>query len=94
MNIQFIQVTPKELEEQISNRVQKQLSEFLEKFKPKEPTSLITRKEVADLLKVDLSTIHNYCKSGKLQPYGIGARVYFKMSDIEKSLIPLNTKKG
>jgi excisionase family DNA binding protein len=89
MNIQFIQVTPEQLEQRISNRVQQQLSEFLENFKPKEPNSYLTRREVAKLFNVDLSTIHNWCKSGKLQPYGIGSRVYFKMSDIEKSLIPI-----
>ncbi len=89
MNIQFIQVTPEQLEQQISNRVEKQLSEFLENFKPTEPTTLITRQKAADFFDVDLSTIHNWCKSGKLQPVGIGSRVYFKMSDIENSLIPI-----
>ena len=87
--IQFLQVTPAQLESQILTGVTNYLSEFLENFKPKESTSILTRKEVAELFKVDLSTLHNWCKSGKLKPYGIGSRVYFKMSDIEKSLIPI-----
>ena len=89
-NIQFIQTTPEKLQEQISENVKNQLQDFLKNFKPKQPNEYLTRQEVADLFKVDLSTIHNWCKSGKLKPLGIGARVYFLRSDIEKSLTPLN----
>lgn len=88
--IQFIQTTPEKLQEQISENVKNQLQDFLKNFKPKQPDEYLTRSEVAGLLKVDLSTIHNWCKSGKLKPLGIGARVYFLRSDIEKSLTPLN----
>lgn len=63
-------------------------------FEPKNPTELLSRNEVSSLLKCNLGTIHNYCKSGKLIPYGIGNRVYFKRSDIENALVCLGTKKG
>jgi len=49
----------------------------------------LTRTEVADLLQCDLSTIHNWTKKGKLIAYGIGHRVYYKLSDIQKCLKPL-----
>lgn len=88
--VQFIQTTPEQLQEKISEGVKNQLQDFLKNFKPKQPNEYLTRSEVADLFKVDLSTIHNWCKSGKLKPMGIGARVYFLRSDIEKSLTPLN----
>ena len=42
------------------------------------------------MLKVDISTISNWCKTGKLKQYGIGARVYFKRKDLEESIIKLN----
>jgi predicted site-specific integrase-resolvase len=45
---------------------------------------------VAQMFDVDLSTIHNWSKSGKLKPLGIGSRVYFLRTDIEACLIPLN----
>lgn len=89
--IQFIQTTPAQLQTQINEGVRQQLKEFLEVFKPKQPNDYLTRQEVANLLSVDLSTLHNWCKSGKLKPLGIGARVYFLRSDLEKSLIPLNS---
>jgi len=56
---------------------------------PKAPTEYLTRQDVAEMLKCDLSTIHNWVKKGKLIPYGIGNRVYFKLSDIELALKPL-----
>lgn len=49
----------------------------------------LTRDEVSELLKISLSTIHNWTKKGELQPYQIGGRVYFKISDIESSMIKL-----
>ena len=88
--IQFIQVTPEQLQNQIANGIKSQLDEFLKHFKPKQPNEYLSRKEVADMFGVDISTVHNWCKSGKLKPLGLGARVYFLRSDIEESLIPLN----
>ncbi len=89
--IQFIQTTPEQLQTQIVEGVKIQLKEFLEVYKPKQPNDYLTRKEVSELFKVDLSTIHNWCKSKKLNPLAIGARVYFLRSDLEQSLIPLNS---
>jgi excisionase family DNA binding protein len=74
--------------------LQNQISELKQSFQPKEPPEYLTRSEVAKLLKCDLSTIHNWCKKGKLFPFGIGSRVYFKRSDIEAVLIPIGKNKG
>ena len=49
----------------------------------------LTRKEVSELLKISLSTIHNWKVAGILQPYQIGGKIYFKASDIESSMIKL-----
>ncbi|WP_281227685.1 helix-turn-helix domain-containing protein [Flavobacterium aquiphilum] len=89
-NIQFIQYTPEQLQNEISNGVKVQLQEFLKHFKPVQPAEYLTRQQVAKMFDVDLSTVHNWCKSGKLKPLGIGSRVYFLRSDIEACLIPLN----
>ena len=88
--VQFIQYTPQQLQEEIQKGIKTQLDAFLQNFKPQQPNDYLTRQEVAELFKVDLSTIHNWCKSGKLKPYGIGARVYFLRVDIDNCLIPLN----
>lgn len=88
--IQFIQTSPQELQQLINEGVKTQLENFAKEFQPKKPNEYLTRKEVAELFSVDISTIHHWCKSKRLKPYGIGSRVYFLRSDIEKSLKPLN----
>lgn len=57
--------------------------------------NLLTRRQVSDLLSIDLSTVHNWTKKGILPAYRLGGRVYFKLSDIENNLdrIP-NLKEG
>lgn len=50
---------------------------------------ILTKKETAKLLNVDLSTLWNWQQKGILKPFGIGGRVYYKFSDIEKALIQL-----
>lgn len=73
--------------------LQNQINELKLHYEPKKPTELLTRNEVAELFKCDLSTIHNWCKKGKLIPYGIGNRVYFKRNEIELALTNLSVKK-
>jgi hypothetical protein len=89
--IQFLEVTPQQLQNEITKGVKSHLDEFLKNFKPKQPNEYLTRKEVAKLFNVDISTVSNWQKSGKLKPLGLGSRVYFLRSDIEQSLKPLNS---
>lgn len=67
-----------------------QILELKQSFVPKTPTEYLTRNEVADFLKCDLSTVHNWTKKGKLKAYGIGNRVYYKRMEVEAVLLPLN----
>jgi predicted DNA-binding transcriptional regulator AlpA len=88
--IQFVATTPQDLKKEITADVKVILDDFLKHFTPKQPNEYLTRSNVAQMFNVDLSTIHNWCKSGKLKPLGLGARVYFLRSDIEQSLQSLN----
>ncbi|HSD06964.1 helix-turn-helix domain-containing protein [Flavobacterium sp.] len=88
--VQFISYTPEQLQSEITAGVKSQLDDFLKHFKPIQPAEYLTRQQVAQMFNVDLSTVHNWCKSGKLKPLGLGSRVYFLRSDIEAALIPLN----
>lgn len=87
--VQFIQVTPEQLQATILEGVKKQLTELKKEFQPKEPTEYLTRSEVAEMLKIDLSTLFNWTKKGKLKAHGIGARVYYKRSEIESAIVGL-----
>ena len=88
--IQLIQITPEELQNEILKGVKSQFEDLKKHLQPKQPNEYLTRSEVAKMFSVDLSTIHNWCKSGKLNPLGMGARVYFLRSEVEASLTPLN----
>lgn len=89
--IQITQLTPDQFEETIKNAIRSQLDSLRKEITPNQPKEeYLSRKEVADLLKIELSTLHNWCKRDKLKPYGIGNRVYFLRSDIEKAMVPLN----
>lgn len=88
--VQFISTTPQELQNQINEGVKIQLQEFLKLYQPTQPKEYLTRRNVADMFNVDISTVHNWCKSKRLNPLGIGSRVYFLRSEVEASLKPLN----
>lgn len=88
--IQLIQITPDELQKEILKGIKLQIDDLKNHFQPKQPNEYLTRQEVAQMFNVDLSTIHNWSKSKRLNPLGIGSRVYFLRSEIEASLKPLN----
>jgi predicted DNA-binding transcriptional regulator AlpA len=85
--VKFIQATPELQQSQIKG-ILESLNALLQ---TQNQNTYLTRKQVSTMFDVSLATIHNWCKSGKLKPLGIGARVYFLRSDIEQSLTPLNS---
>lgn len=90
--IQFIGITPTALIDLIDETISKRLNDLKKNFQPKEPTEFLTRQEVAEMLSIDLSTVHNWTKRKILTSYqtGGGGRVYYKRSEVENSLIKLN----
>ena len=88
--VQFIQYTPEQLKSEINEGVKIQLQEFLKHFTPTQPKEYLSRQDVSKMFGVDISTVHNWCKSKRLNPLGIGSRVYFLRSEVEASLKPLN----
>jgi hypothetical protein len=88
--IQFISTSPQELQNQINEGVRIQLQEFLKHFTPTQPKEYLSRQDVSKMFGVDISTVHNWCKSKRLNPLGIGSRVYFLRSEVVASLKPLN----
>jgi excisionase family DNA binding protein len=70
----------------VVNEIAKQLAEIKKSFEPKKPTEYLSRTEVADLLKCDMSTVHNWTKKGKLVKYCLGNRAYYKRSEVEAAI--------
>ncbi len=69
--------------------IRNQLEELKNSFEPKTPDEYLTRKEVAEMLKCDLSTVHNWTVKGKLKKYCIGNRAYYKRTEVESAIIAI-----
>lgn len=79
---------PKSLEDLIElvKEIQETVGELKATALNQQPKEYYTREEVADLLKIDLSTLHNWVKKGKITKFSIGGRVYFNRSEIENAI--------
>ena len=89
-SIQII-TSPNEFKKEIANEVKTHLDEFLKHFKPEPPKEYLSRKDVATMFSVDISSVHNWTKAGKLRALGISGRVYYLRHEVEASLKPLKT---
>ncbi len=81
----FTGTSEENLLKKISEELNFQLGN-LKKSITKPTKKYLTRKDVSELLEVNLSTLHNWKKSNILKPKKIGSRVYYLLSDIEKLL--------
>jgi excisionase family DNA binding protein len=50
---------------------------------------ILSRKQVKELLNISYPTLNKLNRTQELPAYKIGRKVFYKMSDIEKSLISL-----
>ena len=87
--VQLVGITLEEHNLPIFNYIDKKIDELKELFQPKEPTKYLTRREVAEMLKMDISSVHNMTKKGILQKHQISGRVLYIRSEVEGSIIKL-----
>ena len=87
--IQFIQVTPEQLQNAIIDGVNSKLEELKINFEPKTPNVYMSRAGVSDMLGIDQSSVSNWRKRGILQAYQIAGRVYYKRDEVERAIVKL-----
>ena len=87
--IQLVGITPDALADLIDMRLNKRFKDVTTYLQPIEPTVYLTRKEVATLLSVDLSSVHNMTVKGILQKYQISGRVLYKRDEVENSIVKI-----
>ena len=87
--IQFISTSPTALVNLIDETVKRQLDELKKNFQPKEQPIYMTRQEVAEMLHVDISTVHNLSVRGILKKKQIGGRVLYIRKEVEKAIVEL-----
>ena len=90
--IQITQFTPNELKSLLMEGVQQVVNQIREEFQPKTPTEYLTRKQVAKMLDINLTTLNNWTKKRILTSYAIQGRVYYKRDEVERAFIELKQK--
>ena len=79
-----------DLQNLIGATVKQNLTELQKELDTKELTEeLLTRDETCKFLKIDSSTLWSWTNKGKVKAYGIGARRYYKRSELLNGLTQL-----
>jgi len=69
----------------IGEVIREQLQTVIPKPTPEKPPYLLTRKDVAEKLRITLVTVDKYTKAGILQSYRIGGQIRYKANEVEKA---------
>jgi hypothetical protein len=79
-----------QLQQLIGTSVKNGIQELQKELQTKENSEeLMTREETCQFLKIDSSTLWAWTNNGKVTAYGIGARRYYKRSELMECLILL-----
>jgi hypothetical protein len=70
--------------------IKNQIQALQNSFKPIIPNEYLTRSEVADMLKCDVSTVHNWTVKGKLKKHCICNRSYYIRAQVEAAIISID----
>lgn len=88
--VQFIQTTPEQLVDLITQGVKIQIQELRKNLNSEQANDdLLTREETCKFLSIDSSTLWAWTNKGKVKAYGIGSRRYYKRTELLESLILL-----
>ena len=90
--IQITELTTNELKSLLKESVKQEFNQLKEEILCKTPTQYLTRKQVAKMLDINLTTLNNWTNRGALTSYGIQGRVYYKRDEVETAFIKLKQK--
>lgn len=80
-------LTIEQLQQLIGTSVKNGIQELQKELQTKDNSEeLMTREETCQFLKVDSSTLWAWTNKGKVKAYGIGARRYYKRSELLECL--------
>ena len=91
--MQMIGMSFDDLKNLFGQVIKTELEAVKKQLQPKQPNEYLTRKEVSEMLKIDLSSVHNWSKRGILIPHQIGNRVYYKLQEVENAIVKLKRGK-
>ncbi len=80
-------LTVEQLQQIIGTSVRNGIQEFQKQIQSKnDDEELLTREETCQFLKIDSSTLWAWTNKSKVKAYGIGARRYYKKSELMECL--------
>lgn len=80
-------LTVEQLQQIIGTSVKNGILELQKQLQDKDNSEeLLTREETCKFLKIDSSTLWAWTNNGKVKAYGIGARRYYKRSELLECL--------
>ena len=80
-------LTVEQLQQLIGTSVRNGILELQKEIQTKDNSEeLMTREETCKFLKIDSSTLWAWTNNGKVKAYGIGARRYYKKTEIMECL--------
>ena len=80
-------LTVEQLQQLIGTSVRNGIQEFQKQLQTQtDDESLLTREETCQFLSIDSSTLWAWTNKGKVKAYGIGARRYYKRSELMECL--------
>ena len=86
--ISFIGVEPTALIREITENVKNSLlSELTKTIQENEPKRYLSADEVCKRFGITKPTLHDYRKRNILKSYKLGARVYYRLDEIENAMI-------
>ena len=86
--IQFIGTNPNDLIREITENVKNSLlSELTKTIQENEPKRYLSADEVCKRFGITKPTLHEYRKRNILKSYKLGARVYYRLDEIENAMI-------
>mgnify|MGYP000615039118 FL=1 len=89
----LVGLTIDELKNLVGQVIKTEFDAVKKHLQPKQPNDYLTRKEVSEMLKIDISSVHNWSKRGILIPHQIGNRVYYKLQEVENAIVKLKRGK-
>lgn len=87
--IYVVKSTPEKIRESILKDVKFQIDQLRSELQSQKPTQYITRQELSFLCKIDIRTVSNWCRSGKIKPCHFGRRVFFQRNGLTSLLTNL-----